>query len=76
MRISSANQSRFERYACLTGGKGPCDVHGIIYSITCIECTNNNGRESIYIEETSHTAYTRDKKHLTSLARREESSVL
>ena len=61
---------------CLSGGQGPCDVHGITYSITCMECANSNEKETIYIGETSLNAYTRGKEHLASLSRREESSVL
>ena len=61
---------------CLNGGKGPCDVHGITYSITCMECANSNEKEKIYIGETSRNAYTRGKEHLASLSRREENSVL
>ena len=38
---------------CLNGGKGPCDVHGITYSITCMEWANSNEKENIYIGETS-----------------------
>ena len=61
---------------CINGGKGPCDVHGVTYSVTCMECVNTNGQEQIYIGETSRNAYTRGKEHLASLARKEESSVL
>ena len=57
---------------CCTEGKGPCDAHGAIYSITCTECINDSDIERVYIGETSLSAYTRDKEHLTSLSRRKE----
>ena len=60
----------------INGGKGPCDVHGVTYSVTCMECVNTNGKEQTYIGETSRNTYTRGKEHLASLARKEESSVL
>ena len=51
-------------------------MHGITYSVTCMECTNNNEKEKICIEETSPNVYKTGKEHLTSLVRKEESSVL
>ena len=61
---------------CLNGGKGPCDIDGITYSVTCMECANSNEKEQIYIAETSRSAHARGKDHLASLARKEESSSL
>ena len=61
---------------CRTEGKGSCDAHGVTYSITCTECINDNDKERVYIGETSRSAYTRGKEHLTSLSRKEEGSAL
>ena len=30
---------------CLNRGKGPCDVLGITYSMTCMECASSNEKE-------------------------------
>ena len=54
----------------------PCDAVGVMYSITCTDCINDNEKERVYIGDTSHSAYTRGKEHLTSLSRREEGSAL
>ena len=59
-----------------TEGKGPCDAHGVTYSITCTKCINDNDKERVYIGETSRSAYARGKEHLTSLSRKEEGSPL
>ena len=56
---------------CLSWG-----VHGITYSITCMECAYDNKKEKINIGETLRNAYTRGKEHLKSLAMKEENSVL
>ena len=56
---------------CLNGGKCPCDVHGVTYSVTCMEWAISNEKEKISIGETSRNAYTRGKEHLVSLARKE-----
>ena len=40
------------------------------------ECINDNDKERVYIGETSRSAYTRGKEHLTSLSRKEEGSPL
>ena len=61
---------------CPTGRKGPCNVHGITYSITCMECAKDNKQEKIYIGERSRNTCTRSKAHLTSSVMKDESSVL
>ena len=61
---------------CCTERKGPFDAHGVTNSITCTECINDKYKERLYIGETSLSAYTRGKEHLTSLSRNEEGSAL
>ena len=58
------------------GGKGPCGVNGITYNVTCMKCTNSKEKYYIFIGETSSNACKRSKEHLSSLARKAESSVL
>ena len=53
---------------CKEDGKGPCDRQSVTYDINCAEC------KDIYIGETSRSAYTRGKEHMTSLAKKEERS--
>ena len=46
------------------------------YTITCEECEHERDNESIYIGETSRTAYIRGTEHMEALRRKRESSVL
>ena len=49
---------------CCTEGKGPCDAHGVTYSITGTECIDDNDKERVYIGETLRSTYTRGKEPL------------
>ena len=59
--IESKTCEKLDCMVCLNGGKGSSDVHGITYSITCMECANSNEKEKFYIGETSRNAYTGGK---------------
>ena len=55
---------------CSTGGKGSCRSTGVTYELVCQICRHK------YIGETSLSAYTRGKEHLTAREQQEEGSVL
>lgn len=55
---------------CRNNGKGSCRSTGVTYELVCRACQHK------YIGETSRSAYTRGKEHLSSLERQEENSVM
>ena len=61
---------------CTSGGKGSCRARAVTYTITCEECEHERDNESIYIGETSRTAYIRGTEHMEALRRKRDSSVL
>ena len=44
-------------------GKGDCNIEGIVYQIQCLKCKEQN-INSLYIGESSRSAYVRGKQHL------------
>ena len=50
-------------------GKGPCDRQSVTYDIEFAEC------KDIYVEETLRSAYNKGKKHMKSLAKKEEKAL-
>ena len=78
-RSNPFQRKKCERTNCLlctSNGKGSCRSRGVNYTITCTDCEQQQGLESIYIGETSRTPYTRGVEHLDNLAKKRESSVL
>ena len=55
---------------CTSGGSGRCDRNGVVYKITCGECTMN------YHGETARNAYSRCGEHRDELRRKSANSVL
>ena len=47
-------------------GKGNCNKEGIVYQAKCKKCAEE-GRESIYVGETSRSIYVRGKQHLAAV---------
>ena len=50
-------------------GKGPCDRQSVTCDIEFAEC------KDIYVGETLRSAYTKGKKHMKSLAKKEEKAL-
>ena len=50
-------------------GKGPCDRQSVTYDTEFAEC------KDIYVGETLRSAYTKGKKHMKSLAKKEEKAL-
>ncbi len=46
-----------------SGGKGDCNVEGIVYKVQCLKCKEQN-IDSVYIGESSRSGYVRGKQHL------------
>ena len=61
---------RMDCLVCTTGGKGPCDRQGGTYEIVCNEC------DSVYIGESSRSAYTRGAEHMKLFSKKDERSAL
>ena len=61
---------RMDCLVCTTGGKGPCDRQGVTYEIVCNEC------DSVYIGESSRSAYTRGAEHMKVFSKKDERSAL
>ena len=49
-----------------TGGKGNCDRESVVYKGTCLTC-RDEGKNSVYIGETSRSGYVRGKQHLEAI---------
>ena len=49
-----------------TGGKGDCNQEGVVYAGECLLC-KAKGKSSIYIGESSRSAYFRGKQHLKAI---------
>ena len=61
---------RTDCLVCTTSGKGPCDRQGVTYEIVCEKC------DSVYVGESSRSAYVREVKHKKLLNKKDEQSVL
>ena len=66
------------REACLicTGGdqRGDCRRRGVVYQTQCIDCKEKSGRQSVYVGETSRTAFERGTEHARDRKSRREDS--
>ena len=66
------------REACLicTSGdqQGDCRRRGVVYQTQCVDCKEKSGRQSVYVGETSRTAFERGTEHARDRKSRREDS--
>ena len=65
--------SRSDCYPCQTGEVKSCYMRNLVYSNQCLDC-KEKGKVSIYLGETSRSAYERGGDHIDDYRRKKEDS--
>ena len=60
------NCEREDCFIHTTGGRGNCNKENVVYKGECLEC-EDMGKKSVYIGESSRSAYVRGKQHLEAI---------